>query len=156
MKITNKTIQQTNTGFGLIEILVSILILAIGLLGLAGLQATSINQNHSAYSRSQATQLAYDLADRIRSNSTASGNYITADTSTAVATTCTAASSCTPAEMAESDLYEWNLMLTSTLPLAEADVSQISGTYTITINWDDNRDSLVDGNDPDFQVSFKL
>ncbi|MCX7101946.1 MAG: type IV pilus modification protein PilV, partial [Methylobacter sp.] len=55
-------------GFTLIEVLIAMLVLAVGLLGLAGLQATSLKSNQSAYNRSQATQLAYDLADRMRAN----------------------------------------------------------------------------------------
>ncbi len=63
---------KTNTGFTLIEVLIAMLVLAVGLLGLAGLQATSLRNNQSAYNRSQATQLAYDLADRMRANFTES------------------------------------------------------------------------------------
>jgi len=55
-------------GFTLIEVLVSMIVLAIGLLGLAGLQMSSLRNNLSAYHRSQATQLAYDMADRMRTN----------------------------------------------------------------------------------------
>ena len=57
-----------NTGFTLIEVLIAMIILAVGLLGLAGLQATSLRNNQSAYNRSVATQLAYDIADRMRAN----------------------------------------------------------------------------------------
>ena len=59
---------KTHSGFTLIEVLISMLILAVGLLGLAGLQATGLRNNLSAYNRSQATQLAYDMADRMRAN----------------------------------------------------------------------------------------
>ena len=54
------------TGSSLLEVLVAVVVLSIGLLGLAGLQMTSIKGSHSAYMRSQATLLAYDLADRAR------------------------------------------------------------------------------------------
>ena len=77
-----------NAGFTLIEVLIAMLVLAVGLLGLAGLQATSLRNNQSAYNRSQATQLAYDLADRMRANFTeanklANSTYITTDPTTA-------------------------------------------------------------------------
>lgn len=55
-------------GFTLVEVLVALLILSIGLLGLAGLQAGGLRSNHSAYLRSQAVMLAHDMADRMRSN----------------------------------------------------------------------------------------
>jgi type IV pilus modification protein PilV len=58
-------------GFTLVEVLVTVVILAVGLLGLAGLQAVSMRNNHSAYERTQAVQLAYDMADRVRANTPA-------------------------------------------------------------------------------------
>jgi type IV pilus assembly protein PilV len=66
-------------GFTLLEILVAIVVLSIGLLGLAGLQAVSLNNNQIAYYRSIASQQAYDMADRMRANqagvNAAVGNY---------------------------------------------------------------------------------
>src|SRR5690606_34451064 len=58
------------TGATLIEVLVAMVVLAIGLLGLAVLQATSVQSMHSDYYRSQATLLANDLADRKRAKLT--------------------------------------------------------------------------------------
>jgi type IV pilus assembly protein PilV len=55
-------------GFTLVEVLVAALVLAVGLLGLAGLQLASMKSNHSAYLRSQATVAAYDLLDRMRAD----------------------------------------------------------------------------------------
>jgi len=58
-------------GFTLIEVLVTMLILSIGLMGMAGLQAVSLKMNQSAHLSSQATFLAYDIIDRMRANRTA-------------------------------------------------------------------------------------
>lgn len=55
-------------GFSLLELLVGLIILAVGLLGLAGLQVMSLRQNNGAYLRSQATLMAYDILDRMRAN----------------------------------------------------------------------------------------
>jgi type IV pilus assembly protein PilV len=55
-------------GLTLVEVLIALLVLSIGLLGLAGLHTLSLQYNTSAYYRSQATALAYDLADRMRAN----------------------------------------------------------------------------------------
>ena len=63
----------SSAGFTLIEVLVALIIVSIGLLGLAGLQATSVRFNQQAYLRSQAVQQAYDMADRIRANAVAAG-----------------------------------------------------------------------------------
>jgi len=72
---------RTQRGLSLLEVLVSIVVLAIGLLGLAGLQMTALKSGHSAYLRSQATILAYDFADRMRTNraQVLSGTYDSAN-----------------------------------------------------------------------------
>ena len=57
-----------NNGFTLIEVLVSMVIMAVGLLGLAGLQTLSLRDNQDDYLSSQATALAYEMSDRIRAN----------------------------------------------------------------------------------------
>ena len=64
-------------GFTLIEVMVAMLILSIGLLGMAGLQAVSLKMNQSALHSSQATFLAYDIIDRMRANRQAAldGDY---------------------------------------------------------------------------------
>jgi type IV pilus assembly protein PilV len=55
-------------GFTLIEILIAVLVLAVGMLGLAGMQLAGMKSNYSAYLRSQATFAASDLIDRMRVN----------------------------------------------------------------------------------------
>ena len=55
-------------GFTLIEMLIALVVLSIGLLGLASLQATSLRMNDSAYFRTQAVSLGYDIFERMRGN----------------------------------------------------------------------------------------
>lgn len=55
-------------GLTLIEVLVALLVLSIGLLGLAGLQNVSLQYNHDSYLRTNANNLAYDVMDRMRAN----------------------------------------------------------------------------------------
>lgn len=157
------------SGFTLIEVLVATLVLAVGLLGLLGLQATSIKNNLSAYNRSQATQLAYDMADRMRANKnesldSATGNvltsstYLTMDSSDAtVQASCATVTGCTGAQMAQNDLFQWNSALES-LPEGRGTITvdAATGVFSITINWDDNGDGAVDSSDPNFSVSFQL
>lgn len=68
---------RTYTGFTLIEVLVTVVILSIGILGVGRLQAFSLQQNQNAAQRTQATLLAYDILDRMRSDrqSAISENY---------------------------------------------------------------------------------
>ncbi|MDD2800392.1 MAG: type IV pilus modification protein PilV [Methylobacter sp.] len=142
-----------NTGFTLIEVLIAMLVLAVGLLGLAGLQATSLKNNQSAYNRSQATQLAYDLADRMRANVAGKTTYTTG-TATATAA-CLTTAGCSKEAMAENDLKEWNDAITATLPGGTGTIAPNAGVFTITITWDDDHDGVTTNN-PHFQTSFQL
>ena len=153
-----------NNGFTLIEVLIAMLVLAIGLLGMAGLQATSLRNNQSAYNRSQATQLAYDISDRMRANTLVAANYVSTFMAVADATVkvnCLSTTGCSAADMAENDLFELKTALTTALPNGVASIGVDTITpnpnlYTITINWDDNRDGVINADDPNFQVSFEL
>jgi len=96
------------SGFTLIELMVALLVLAIGLLGLAGLQAKGLSNNHNAYLRTQATLLAQDMADRMRANPSgvSQGDYY--DGQTAQQTSdCLASAGCSALLMAKNDYYEW-------------------------------------------------
>ena len=103
-------------GFTLIEVLVTIVVLSFGLLGLAGLQLTSLKNSRSSVLRSLAMQHAYDMADRMRANlgATSAGNYnmgsVFGGTSTAA---CLTTTGCTTLEMAGQDIYEWQLALSA-------------------------------------------
>ena len=55
-------------GFSLIEVLVSVLVFAIGVLGIVGMQTVGLQANTDSSARSQALALAYDMGDRMRSN----------------------------------------------------------------------------------------
>jgi type IV pilus assembly protein PilV len=147
------------SGFTLIEVLIAMLVLAIGLLGLAGLQAKSLSYTQSAYNRSLATELAYDLADRMRANISGIATY-TAESSAQNAN-CENTSGCSSSQMAQNDLYEWNFAVTNTLLSGLGTIAPVGGmcnivVCTITINWDDNRDGVVDTKDPNFTTSFQL
>jgi len=136
---------QTNKqhGFTLIEVLITMVIMAIGLLGLAGLQVVSLRNTEVAYQRSQATSLAYDMLDRMRSNPKAveDGRYNAITTAPGSYTDCTAGS-CTTDEMAAFDNGEWHNEIAAVLPSGTGTVSGSgSGSvFTITISWDEDRD----------------
>ncbi len=105
-------------GFTLIEVLISMVILAIGLLGLASLQAISLRDNQDAYYYQQATLLAYEMQDRIRAN----GVYWSVNSSVTAATTAsctcsgTSCSGCTAAQMAATDYQYWKDSVTNVFP----------------------------------------
>ncbi len=96
-----------NQGFTLIEVLISIVILSIGLLGLAALQTKNLQYIQTANVRTQATFLAADLVDQINTNKTAAmaGQYnVTAMPTGTAGCTGTA---CLPSAMARSNLINW-------------------------------------------------
>lgn len=142
-----------NTGFTLIEVLVAVVVLAVGLLGLAGMQVNSLGNNQSAYNRSQATQLAYDLSDRMRSNRAGIATYSTIQPAAATyKANCKNATGCNPASMAENDLFEWNRDVGNTLPGGTAAIAVAGNVFTITVTWADEKD----GSNLNFQTSFQL
>ena len=154
-----------NAGFTLIEVLIAMVVLAVGLLGLAGLQATSLRNNQSAYNRSQATQLSYDMADRIRANladaNTLANSAYVASTTAALQLTCNSSPGCTPALMAQNDRALWNANIISALGLLGTGSVTVDATtriFTITINWTENRDENSDdvSDITSFQTNFQL
>ncbi len=133
-------------GFTLIEVLITLLILSIGLLGLAGLQMTALKLNDSAERRSQATILAYDILDRMRANraEAESGAYnIDTSATTPTAASCAGASSdCSATEMKDYDLYEWSQALAQRLPSGNGVISTNGSTpptVTIQVQWNDEK-----------------
>ena len=96
------------TGFTMVEVLVALVVLAIGLLGIAALYLNSLQSGRTAIYRTQAVNLAADLADRIRANRTAQAAYGTlfADAEVEVAT-CYTTGGCIDTDLASSDLARW-------------------------------------------------
>jgi type IV pilus assembly protein PilV len=120
-------------GVALLEVLIAVVILSIGMLGLASLQVNSLRFNHSAYLRSQATILAYDITERMRANRQVAldGEYNLALGATPAAETTVVAI----------DLLEWRAQLAAQLPGGDGaiDVDGANDTVTITVAWDDTR-----------------
>lgn len=136
-------------GFSLVEALVALVVMSIGLLGIAALYVESLRSGTSALLRSQAVALASDMADRIRANPTAAGAYDKAvDATGAVVANCENATGCTPAEMASTDIARWYQLVDDrgdnpaqgrlALPGGRGTVVSVAGpprVYTITVSW---------------------
>ncbi len=151
--------QSRQTGLSLLEVLIAIAVLAIGLLGLAHMQSFGLLNIERAYQRSQATVLAYAIADKMRANVTTAGSYLSSVIDPAAAQAkpdCLSTSGCNVADLAENDLFEWNQSLVSQLPSATGAITLADGNYTVSITWDDNGDGVVDTQDPSFATSFSL
>lgn len=124
-------------GLTLVEILVALLILSIGLLGLAGLQTASLRFNTSAYFRTQATALAYGLADRLRANRQAAldGAYAFDFEATPPACGVPDGSGTVP----EQEIAAWRNALACRLPQSTGAVTQNGNVFTFTVRWDDSQ-----------------
>lgn len=146
-------------GFTLLEVLVTAIILSIGLLGLASLQVFGLRNNQSAYMRSQATLLAYDMSDRIRANMAGFNNGDYNDPTATEHSNCISTTGCSTADMAEHDMFEWSNTLSSELPSGGGVVcldstpddgipsspacDDTSNTYVIKVWWSDDRSSTL-------------
>jgi type IV pilus assembly protein PilV len=107
--MTNLTLSNTH-GFTLIEVLIALLILTIGLLGMAGLQTRGIQQSQNSYLQTQAAVLVNDMADRIRSNPAGRASYNGFNSKNAQPTQpdCGATGSiCSALDTATNDKYLW-------------------------------------------------
>lgn len=140
-------------GVGLIEVLVALVVIGVGMLGIASLYVITFQAKTTAQARMQAINLADDMADRIRANAHVSDPtvYQVAKTATAQSTptnTCvvdstTAPSSqCTADQMATYDVYLWGKQVISTLPgFKDMQISVTAATattppfYTIALDW---------------------
>jgi type IV pilus assembly protein PilV len=129
-----KTARRREQGTTLVEALVALLVLSIGLLGVAGLQMMALRYNHSAHMRSQATALAYDISDRMRANRAA-----------ALAAAYNVVIGAVPAGTAVSDrdVIAWKTLLLNTLPSGDGGIALgANNRVTITVQWNDQRDAL--------------
>lgn len=114
-------------GLSLIEVMVTLLVTSVGLLGMAALQARSLQFNHAAYLRSQANILAYDMADRLRLNrDDARANLYNISISAAKPI---------PADLVSTDTNEWLSLIEGSLPAGDGAVSCQSNICTLTIQW---------------------
>jgi type IV pilus assembly protein PilV len=146
------SMQSHTQGFSLIEVLIALAVLSIGLLGLADLHTTTLRVNDGAYLRTQANVLAYNIIDRMRANasSAVNGDYNIGFGDSVTTQQCTGPdSACTPAELAEADLYAWTSALRDSsngLPRGQGSV-QTSTTANglteikVTIRWSDAEQS---------------
>jgi type IV pilus assembly protein PilV len=139
---------KTSKGFTIIEVLVAMIILAIGVLGLGIMQITSLQNTQSGQMRSQASILAYDMIDSMRGNvaSVTDLSYeIGVDEILPTAAVCYGAgANCTPQQMADSDIVRWKSNLAAAQPSGNGSVAiqvpaavGIAMTMTVNITWVD-------------------
>ena len=141
---------QRQRGDTMIEVLVTIIVIAVGVLGTAALQVTTLKNLSSSHSASIAAIMAEDLSERMRANPNAAldGDYIH-NVAPAAYTDCST-NQCTEAQLAEYDLGTWWDQINTVLPSGSGEVTQIGGTSTfvLTVRWDDDRSGSTGTNCP--------
>jgi type IV pilus assembly protein PilV len=149
-------------GLSLIETLVTIVVISVGMLGIAALYIESLKAGQTAVLRTRAVALAADMADRIRTNQAGGATYDVGPDAVGVVppnacadTAVTPAQNCTPSELALHDIWQWKTLVGNTvdeqlqrlgLPSATAAIDRnpatVPVTYTITITWADKDEPL--------------
>jgi type IV pilus assembly protein PilV len=103
-------------GFSIVEALVALVILSVGMLGIAGLYLESLRSNRTAGSRTVAVQLVNDMADRIRANRAGLDQYILVDGTAPTGGANCLTTLCTPAQLALYDKVQWYTAVQAQLP----------------------------------------
>ncbi len=168
-----KRINSKQTGYSIVEVMISVLVLAIGFLGMAGLQATSLQNSQRSVLRTQAAYLSYEILDKMRSNNSAPAYnaYKGASGALGAVTNCLA-QECSDAQLANFDVAEWRCSLgqeaacsalpdgafaglDNALPGGTGVIEDgVNGAVKITIQWDESRNQNADIQD--FVLETKL
>ncbi|KAF1720766.1 type IV pilus modification protein PilV [Pseudoxanthomonas wuyuanensis] len=135
-RLQNMSRQQQ--GASLLEVLISVLILGVGLLGVAAMQATALRNNQSALERTQATIQTYSILDAMRANR-----------DQAIASAYDMAKTCalpavpgSGATLAQRDRYQWFVGMRESMGKDAGTCGTIShngNIFTVTVEWDDSR-----------------
>ena len=130
-------------GFSLIEVLIALIILSVGMLGIAGLYVQSMQAGRTSMFRHNAVTIAGDIADRIRANPAAGAAYTAA---TGTDNSCVNGGiNCSPAQMAAHDISLWQEQADDSLPNGKVTVTHdgdlVLPSYEIKVGWDEPGES---------------
>ena len=146
--------QKVQHGFTLIEVLVSVLVLSVGVLGVTALQLRALDANREALFRSEAGQFANDIIDRVDVNAGVLYGPVSLGDAPPTATDC-GVNICTPAQMASFDIATWlcsinsedadgatyniceTLNVEGSLPNGAGSITRDGNEYQILVSWQD-------------------
>lgn len=145
------TTPQSAAGFTLLEVLIAMVVMAIGMLGIAGMYVHSLQAGRTSQLRTAAVTLAADVADRIRANPQGGILYIGAGSNNG----CGDTTPCTAPQLAAYDIWLWEQQRDLSLPAGttvtvrydDADVDQ-PPVYTVNVTWPEA------GQNPSYEISF--
>ena len=148
-------ILKSQKGVSLIESMIALLVISIGLLGIAGLQISAVSLNSSAYWHSQAVLFAHDMADRIRANQVVTGDYVGINTSNGYNQDCKS-QACSTEEMRLADATDWAKQV-ATLPSGLGIIrAPEANQLDIVVMWDDEGTGAAGtgcGNNPEVDLT---
>lgn len=127
---------RVQTGFSLIEVLIALVIMSVGMLGIAGLYVEGMKAGRTSTFRHHAVTLASDIADRIRANPTGGVDYMgdPGDNNCVLGNV-----DCNPSQMAANDIFLWEIQAAGMLPDGAVaitfDNTVTPNTYQIDISW---------------------
>jgi type IV pilus assembly protein PilV len=138
MPVSSKPLSSNQKGFSLIEVLIALIIMSVGMLGIAGLYVQSLQAGRASMFRHQAVSLAGDVADRIRANPSAGVAYAGVGANN----NCVAANfDCDIVAMAANDIWVWDMQAVNSLPNGDVvvtfDDTLAPPIYTITVSWNE-------------------
>ena len=113
-------------GFSFLELLISLLIFAIGFLGLVALQNLSFKMTHDSVLQASAISLSSSLVDQLR----VKGNSF--------------------------DLSPWQTLISKELPNGKADLNKLGGQYQLKLQWQESQHSDDSSNTQQYKLKFKL
>ncbi len=140
------TVRRKNRGFTLFEVLVAVIVLSVGLLGLAAMYISLLRNNQNSYLRTQAAVVAYDIVDRMRANpvGVSNGEYNNIDSASLPDDPACIVAGCTTADLADYDVRDWSRNFVNVdsdadyipaLPSASGTVTRSGDVFTVTVNW---------------------
>lgn len=138
--MTNPKLAQS--GFSMVEVLITVFIVAIGLLGLASMQSAGIRQAMNSQSDTQVQLLGQDLAEMIIAyDSNGNGDYAFADVPNAMGTDC-GAQACTRTQLATYNVFQWKESIDIDLPELDLEIvfNAATTSYEIRMTWDSQRE----------------
>ena len=153
-------INSAQQGFTLIEVMVSLLIISIGMLGVAGMQTRDLQSGSLAAQRLIVVMKAQDIAGRIRINSASVDSYAVSESYAGINNLCVNETKCTAQQLAEFDVYLWKQDLLTVLPNNADTTASVTvdnpapattlATVVITISWKNS------AGDQSYSTSFQV
>ena len=154
MLVMNTYVHKLQRGSSLIEVMIAFFVLAVGMLGVLGMQSTSIKMSKNAALYSQANLLAAEGIEAVRSSPSAGATFNLAygDTTPTAENCTTVGTECNVDDMANWSLAQWRAAVTSTLPGGESQVVSVAAgnlrnvtvSIRFQIGYDDANGAITD------------